>query len=230
MDIGAARLLVIGFEPAELPPELDSTPLGDLARLGPGRADVLGDGQFNPYAFPDMGGLADMPFLHHNANWRHTATVTLAVRCETLFITSASQQSRIPRVLSYAIAAYFRSLAPPPPVTAQSGELEAEGEQHFEQAGCVGCHTPPLYTSDRSVSLEDVGTNPSAGESPVRATGYYRIPSLRGVGRAAPYLHDGSISTLEGMFTRGRKVPGHPWGQELEEGERAALLAFLRSL
>jgi len=229
MNIGAARLLALGFVPGELPPEIDSTAVGDLDRLGPGRNDVLPDGKFNPYAIPDFAGIADMPYLHHNANWHHRTTATLAVRCETLFITSAGELARIPRVLSYALAMYFRSLPAPPPLEEPSVEA-SRGEDVFTAAGCPSCHVPPLFTSDQLIRVEDIGTEPSAGLSRSRFTGYYRIASLRGVGRAAPYLHHGVFDSLEAMFDPGRDEPGHEYGLELGDEDRAALIAYLRSL
>ena len=230
MNVGAARLLVLGLTPGDLPPELESTSTGDLDRLGPGRGDVLSDGQFNPYAFPDFGGLGQMPYLHHNANWHHRQVATLAVRCETLFITSSAERSRIPRVLSWALAVWQRSLPAPEPLE-EPGPDAGRGAEVFEDAGCSGCHVPPLYTSDREVTVEAVGTDPSAGLSPVRRSGHYRIPSLRGVGRTGPYLHDGRFERLEDLFTpkRSRDL-GHPWGLDLPDDDRAALLAFLRSI
>ena len=89
---------------------------------------------------------------------------------------------------------------------------------------------PPTYTSDRLVSLEEVGTDPAAGTSPARGTGYYRIPSLRGVGRTAPYLHHGAVRTLEEMLSPEREEPGHEFGMDLSEEERSQLIAFLRSI
>lgn len=230
MDVGAARLLVMGIESGPLPSELDSTDVADLERLGPGRTDVLPDQVFNPYALPDFGGLVDLPYLHHNANWYHHGTATLAVRCETLFITADNARSRIPRVLAWALARWLRSLPAPVPLEAEPAANATEGEQVFHDAGCAGCHVPPLYTSDREVTLDEIGTDPGAGESDVRWTGHYRIPSLRGVGRLAPYLHHGAVPTLEELFDPGRSEAGHPFGLSLDDEERAALLSFLRSL
>ena len=231
MDVGAARLRVMGLTPGDLPPELESTATADLDRLGPGRMDVLSDGAFNPYAIPDFGGLVDLPYLHHNANWHHRGVATLAVRCETLFITSNSERTRIPRVLAWAFARYVRSLAPPGPLLeVEDEEAFGEGEAIFAESGCVDCHAPPLYTSDVQVEVDFVGTDPSAGESEQRATGLYRVPSLRGVGRAAPYLHHGAFDSLEAMFDPDREEPGHPWGLELDEGDRALLIGFLQRI
>lgn len=234
MDIGAARLLVMGLTPGDLPPEIDSTATGDLDRLGPGRADVLSDGRFNPYAFPDFGGLGDLPLLHHTANWRHADAATLAVRCETLFITSVGQRYRIPRALSWALAAFLRSIPPPPPGTdaPDDEELAGRGEQVFAEQGCDGCHPAPLYTSDRPIPLSEVGTDPGAGSSQSRYTGSYRAPSLRGVARTAPYLHHGAFDSLAALFEPGRQLdePGHEFGLELDDADRAALLAFLQTI
>ena len=230
MDVGAARLLADGLTPGDLPPELDSTPAGDWDRLGPGRSDVMADGAFNPFAFPDLGGIAGVPFLHHTANWRHAGTATMAVRCETLFITADNERSRIPRVLAWALAEYYRSLEPPPPLDDEASALADEGAALFEDAACDECHTPPLYTSDREVTVDEIETDPTAGESPVRGTGLYRIPSLRGVGRTAPYLHHGAIESLEEMFDPDRDEPGHEHGLQLDAAEREALIAFLRTI
>lgn len=231
MDVGAARLLTMGLTPGDLPPELESSSTGDLDRLGPGRADVLPDGLFNPYAFPDFGGLGQMPYLHHNANWHNRQTATLAVRCETLFITASGLRSRIPRVLSWALAVWQRSLPAPAPLDDGEGPASQRGAEVFEEAACSSCHPGPLYTSDVQVSVESIGTDPGAGLSPMRWSGNYRVPSLRGVGRTAPYLHDGRFSTLEDLFDPKRSPSdGHRHGLELDAEDLAALLAFLRAI
>ena len=36
----------------------------------------------------------------------------------------------------------------------------------FEAAGCVACHVPPLYTSAEPVSIDVIGTDPDAADSP----------------------------------------------------------------
>jgi mono/diheme cytochrome c family protein len=230
MDLGAAWLLARGFDPDEPPDDVEGTPMEAHYALGPGRADVLSDSVFNPFAYPDLGGLADMPYLQQNANWIHGGLATVAIRAETLFITSNSQRSRIPRELSWAAGAFFRSFGPPEPLTTQPGPAVDAGAQIFEDTGCGACHTPPLYTSDRLVTIEEVGTDPDAGTSRARYTGYYRIPSLRGVSRTAPYLHHGAVRTLDELLSPDRDEPGHRYGTDLDEQERADLVAFLRSI
>lgn len=226
MDVGRASLLAGVLDPVL---ELNSTAQDQLAALGPGRSDVLPDTFHNPYAFPDFGGIADQPRLHHNGNWSHTGIATLAVRCETLFITTTGERFRPPRELTWALAAYLHSLPAPPPVNPPDERSEA-GERVFEDAGCAGCHTPPLFTSDQVVPVEVIGTDPLAATAPPRRSPGYRVPSLRGVGRTAPYLHDGVLPDLETMFDPAREVPGHPFGLELGPTDREALLAYLRTL
>jgi len=208
---------------------VDTTAREDLARLGPGRSDVQPDRQFNPYAFADFGGIADMPYLHHTANWYNRGVATLAIRVETVFMHDGRVRSRPPRALMWALAEYLRSLPAPPPSDPPS-EASERGRAVFEVEGCDACHTPPFYTSSEPVELEQIGTDPAAGLSPVRGTGSWRVPSLRGVGGNAPYLHHGAFPTLEAMFEPGRQEPGHQFGLDLDAEQRADLIAFLRTI
>jgi hypothetical protein len=81
-----------------------------------------------------------------------------------------------------------------------------------------------------------------------KGTGFYKNPSLRGVWYRPLLLHDGSVASLEEMFdpdrlkpdhvpggwtglgVTKRAIPGHPFGLGLNTEDKAALLAFLRSL
>jgi mono/diheme cytochrome c family protein len=231
LDLGGMRLLAQqGAVADEASSELDSSSVTQLEHLLPGRSDPLDDGRFTPYAFPDLGGIADIPYLHHTANWVNASISTLAIRVETVYTTGAGQRARIPRALAWAVAMYLRSLPPPTPSVPADAAALAQGRAVFEAAGCSACHVPPLYTSERLVAIEEVGTDPAAGRSAARGTGYYRIPSLRGVGRKAPYLHHGGVRTLEALLDPARTEPGHRYGLELDEGQRTALLAFLRAI
>ena len=67
--------------------------------------------------------------------------------------------------------------------------------------------------------------------------GAFKTPTLREVARTAPYMHDGSLATLEEViefYDRGGKA--NPYLDEdirplnLTEEEKAALVVFLRSL
>jgi len=139
------------------------------------------------------------------------------------------------------------------------------GEQIFRSEGCVNCHTPPDYTNGK-LTLADgfelppnhpnrndvvqisVGTDSGLALKKRKGTGFYKVPSLRGVWYRPRLLHDGSIATLEEMFDASRlnsnhvpggwkgpgvterAIQGHPFGLNLKADDKNALLAFLRSL
>jgi cytochrome c peroxidase len=66
----------------------------------------------------------------------------------------------------------------------------------------------------------------------------FKTPSLREIGRAAPYMHDGSLASLAdvvrhyagGIVERPTLSPDLRRGLTLTEHERAALVAFLGTL
>lgn len=93
--------------------------------------------------------------------------------------------------LSY-IDEYLKSLAPiPSPALQKDGiltESAKSGEALFEK-NCASCHPAPLYTD---LKEHKVGTSKLARED-----GYFDTPTLVEVWRTAPYLHDGSLNTLE---------------------------------
>ncbi len=107
--------------------------------------------------------------------------------------------------------------------------VELRGKAAFEKAGCGTCHTGALLTNN---SNADVGTLHSAGLNPdnglvVRAG--FNVPSLLGIGRTAPYLHDGSQLTLEERVLS-NVGDRHGVTSTLSVDERADLIAYLKSL
>lgn len=229
----------------------DQAPPGVLlpeGRWGPGRLDVSPDGADNPVAIPDLRVLAFQRYLHHEATLRNdppdspastrpeTAPLALAVRVETLLITTLQQQARPPAMVALGLALYLRSLAPPPPVVGSG-----RGQALFA-ARCQGCHAPPDYAGE-PVALSVIGTDPAAGRSRERGTLSYRTPTLRAVAARSALLHDGRLRDLQALFDPDRlrdsytgalhgdgPVPGHPYGLELPDADRAALIEFLQTL
>jgi hypothetical protein len=161
----------------------------------------------------------------------------------------------------YALALYLYSLRPPANPN-RPDALSAAGRKIFEREGCAGCHTPPLYTNNQRTPA--VGYQPSSKDSDVirisvrtdpalalktrRGTGYYKVPSLKGVWYRGPFEHSGSVATLEDWFDRRRlrndyvptgfkgyavmkrAIKGHEFGLGLSSEDRRALIAFLRTL
>ena len=61
--------------------------------------------------------------------------------------------------------------------------------------------------------------------------GAFRVPSLRNVMATGPYLHDGSLATLEqAVAHRYRNVPHKSWHRSLTPDEIADLVSLLQSL
>jgi cytochrome c peroxidase len=176
------------------------------------------------------------------------------------------KQSPTPGGAARALAAYQRTLVSGESRVEQYlrtrdpgllSRIEHDGLYVFAERGrCNACHrieppqghasshAPPLFTDMRFHNLGigfrggrflDVGRyGVSGAESDV---GAFRTPSLRNVARTAPYMHDGSILTLEEVveFYNAGGRP-NPYQSPriaplvLTGYEKAALVAFLRGL
>jgi hypothetical protein len=165
----------------------------------------------------------------------------------------------------YALAMWLSSLDPLPNPNPPEAALSEAGKKIFASEGCIGCHVPPLYTNNKLTpaigfripeehkSRYDilpvvVGTDPRLTMETRRGTGYYKVPSLRGVWYRSPFEHNGSVATLEDWFdprrlrddyvptgfkgyrVKTRAVKGHEFGLKLSADGKAALIAFLRTL
>ena len=219
----------------------------DLARRmrswGPGRADVTEDDDEDPVAIPDLWGLRHQTALTQAGTIKHAGPTVLAIRQETQLLHSNHQKVRPPRELAYALALFLYSLEPEPNAPLASGEakLVPRGKELFAES-CKGCHSnaamggPPL-------PAEKVGTDRALAFGGARGTGKYRPPALLRVSAAAPYFHQGAVPTLEDVLSPARLEPsyarsplakgavaGHVYGTDLPAPDRAALVAYLRTL
>ena len=108
------------------------------------------------------------------------------------------------------------------------------------KAGCAGCHVGPNFTDERfhntgAGKSEDAGRAAVTGREQDR--GAFKTPSLREAARTPPYMHDGSLATLEDaidFYDKGGRAnpqldpeirPLH-----LSAAEKAELAEFLRAL
>ena len=234
LDLGAAILTTDGRA-------LDPERARDIGAWGPGRLDVTTTAGTEPARIPDLRPVRFLTHLHQDATLVVRDPMILAIRIETLIVTSHGQVLRPPRVVALAIARYLATLADSLPPLGPARIASARGADLFASE-CESCHVPPALTGP-PVDLAAVGTDPTLGRSAERGTGTYRVPSLRGVGRRTPLLHDGTIPSLDVMFDPRRldagfgarlhgagAIPGHRFGLNLAEPDRRALVAFLRAL
>jgi cytochrome c peroxidase len=122
---------------------------------------------------------------------------------------------------------------------------ERDGLQLFRgRAQCVECHAGPDFTDDRfhntGVAFKD-GRIADDGRFTVSRKnedrGAFKTPTLREVARTAPYMHDGSIATLEEVVEfyvqGGRRNSGLDPRMRpltLNADDKRALIAFLKAL
>lgn len=203
--------------------DLDGAAIMGGFQWGRGRVDVTADNSENPVAITDLRPVRFQLHLHHAGTLKNDP-VALAVRLETLIITSNNRAVRPPRRITAALAVYLLSLS----ANTAARETESEGARVFAKA-CVRCHDNDGATGP-AVSLASVGTDPRVGESTERGTGHYRVPSLRHVGDRRRMFASGDIEDVDALLDPNRTVAGHRYGLDLPASERAALLVYLKTL
>ena len=148
-----------------------------------------------------------------------------------------------------AIAAYERSLVSPPTrfdawIGGQDNALDAREQRGFRlfvgKAGCVQCHVGWRFTDDRFHDIGLASADPGRGAIPggVPELKAFKTPTLREIGRTAPYMHDGSLATLDAVLDHytGKFIvrPGLSANMKrnlrLSARDRADLIAFLAML
>jgi cytochrome c peroxidase len=123
------------------------------------------------------------------------------------------------------LGAYLRTLPPPRPLPQkkQDRPAVARGRALVEgKGGCVRCHEGATLQDGRA---HDVGTR-----GPQDFQDRFDTPSLRGVARTAPYLHDGRAATLEEIFTRYNATHRHGAAHRLTGEELRDVIVYLKSL
>jgi hypothetical protein len=183
------------------------------------------------------------------------------------FLTDAQRRVRYRYAdeVLYAIGEYLLSLEPAKNPNPPPADLVARGEAIFRREKCASCHPAPDYTTGELTPAEgfvapldhpnfadirdrSVGTDPGLALKTRKGTGFYKIPSLRGLWYRPRLLHDASIVSLEDLFDPARlspdyerkgwsppgvtkgAVPGLEFLTKLAPEEKTALIAFLRSL
>lgn len=179
---------------------------------GPGRIDVTTQTGTEPARIPDLRPVRFLRYLQWSGAVKQNDINSLALRIETLIITSSNYQKRPPRAIALGLAMYVWSLADALPMTPPPAP--------FVRA-CGGCHEGPGL-SGGLIDADEVGTDPTLARSADRGTGSYRVPSLRGVGSRGPLMHDGSIKGFDAL------LDSH--GPGLSVSERGVIRDYLSRL
>ncbi len=155
-----------------------------------------------------------------------------------------------PTAIGQAIAAYERTIltGDAPYDRFKQGDVSALSEASqrgmklfFGKARCSACHTGPNFTDNafHNIGMGMDKPEPDIGRAEISKlkgdTGSFKTAGLRDIARSAPYMHDGSLKTLEEVveyYDKGGVE--NPYLDEeiaplkLTETERADLVTFLR--
>ncbi len=167
-----------------------------------------------------------------------------------LFTSAFGDETITPERISTALAQFLSSMVSVqtkfdegfPDGFSNFSALEFNGRELFEnKARCSSCHHGQLFNSSwivTNIGLDKVYTDNGAG------FGNFKVPSLRNIELTAPYMHDGRFQTLEEViehYNSGiqrhpaldwnlRDLQGNPMKLNLDDYEKTALIAFLKTL
>ena len=120
--------------------------------------------------------------------------------------------------------------------TALSPEQQAGLHVFREKGNCTACHVGPNFSDEKLHNTGVAWREGRLGDTG-GGQGNFKTPTLREVARTAPYMHDGSLATLEDVVEYydkgGNRNPGLDAELKplhLRAEDKLALIAFLRSL
>lgn len=234
--------------------------LGVAERPGTRNAPTLANVAYHPY-FTREGGVPTLemqvlvPIQEHAEFDYNIVLLAERLQADSQYVQQAQtayDRPPDPFVITRALACFERSF-----LSGNSGydrykngvgdhQLSASALRGMElffsdQTQCSSCHggfdfTDYSFTNNGLYEVyEDPGRFRLTGEEKDRAT--FKVPSLRNVALTAPYMHDGSISTLPEVVAHySEGVQEHPNKGEhvhplfLTTAEQHDLVAFLESL
>lgn len=143
-----------------------------------------------------------------------------------------------------ALAAYVSSLtrADLAPSRTSSGALSASAQRGktlflSTEVGCSSCHLGAHFTDSKVTAnpadfvLHDVGTlTPDSGQRMGGPLTGLDTPTLKGTWNNAPYLHDGSASTLMDVLVTRNPANKHGKVSQLSSSQRTDLEAYVKAI
>ena len=146
-----------------------------------------------------------------------------------------------PETLGMALGAYARKLLTPSrwdkflagDETALTPEEKA-GLGAFMDASCMTCHAGKYVGGAQNQKLGVAKAWPNAtdtGRFEITKQevdrGVFKVPTLRNVTKTGPYLHDGSVASLEEIT---KMMARYQVGKELTDGQAKSIVIFLGAL
>jgi len=210
-----------------------------------GRAATLEQQVIQPIADPNE---MDLPVVEAVARLSKDSSYRSAFQ-------SVFERDVTPEDLGRALATYLRSIRSSDSpydrfIAGATDALTAQQQQGLtlfrNKARCIFCHVEPLFTDEQfqntgvawradTSAYQDEGRFAVSGHE--REKGNFKTPTLREVARTPPYMHDGSLATLDEVveFYNGGGRPNknlfpilRPLG--LTADEKQALVKFLEAL
>ncbi len=204
--------------------------------------------------FPDLESVAAMPLTAPGNMNLPMATALARLSADETYAAAFAAAFDDPAVtrerLEAALATFERLIVSSPSpfdawIAGDEAAITEPAKRGFDlfngRAGCAACHSGWSFTDG---SFQDIGVGEGTDlgrgrfmRSSVALRYAFKTPTLRDVARRAPFMHDGSVPTLDAVITlydrggierpsRSRSVkPLH-----LTPADRADLLAFLATL
>ena len=155
-----------------------------------------------------------------------------------------------PKLISNAIATYERTL-----ISGNSrydkfmfhkdssalSNKEIRGMRLFDKLNCISCHSGFNFTNGEVVNNGLYENYNDLGKMRVtldpKDRGSFKVPTLRNIALTSPYMHDGSLKTLEEVINHYAKGGENNENKDkrvvpfkLNDEEKLELMAFLQSL
>lgn len=169
---------------------------------------------------------------------------------QTLFAKAYPGEPVTAETVAKAIATFERGIVSPTApfdrwLAGDEAAITPEAKRGFvvfnTKAACAKCHSGWRFTDDSfhdiGVVGEDVGRGALLADIPA-VQHAFKTPTLRDADRRSPYMHDGSVDTLEGVidfYDRGGIAARASLSNDLKPlgltgDEKRQLLAFMRTL
>ena len=109
-------------------------------------------------------------------------------------------------------------------------DAQHRGAEVFQKAGCNGCHAGEAFTTNNFANVGTFVTDGPVKDDLALLSKGLNTPSLLGVARTAPYLHDGSAQTLRDRILRNKALDLHGQTSSLTDAEVSDLVEYLHTL